>query len=81
MFEGVGLTLVSELKHSMLSTFKGKIGALLVKSSLKQVLKKYDASEYGGAPMIGLNGLVVKTIYDYRQITEQSKKGKVSHGI
>ena len=61
MFEGVGLTLVSELKHSMLSTFKGKIGALLVKSSLKQVLKKYDASEYGGAPMIGLNGLVVKS--------------------
>ncbi|MGN0370530.1 MAG: phosphate acyltransferase PlsX [Butyrivibrio sp.] len=61
MFEGVGLTLVAELKESMLSSFKGKIGALLVKSSMKKVLKKYDASEYGGAPMIGLNGLVVKS--------------------
>lgn len=61
MFEGVGLTLVSELKHAMLSSFKGKIGALLVKKSMKQVLKKYDASEYGGAPLLGLNGLVIKS--------------------
>lgn len=61
MFEGVGLTLVSELKKSMLSSLRGKIGALLVKPSMKKVLKKYDASEYGGAPMIGLNGLVIKS--------------------
>ncbi len=61
MFEGVGMTLVSELKASMLSSFRGKLGALLVKPSMKKVLKKYDASEYGGAPMIGLNGLVIKS--------------------
>lgn len=61
MFEGVGMTLVKELKESMLSSFRGKIGALLVKPSMKKVLKKYDASEYGGAPMIGLNGLVIKS--------------------
>ena len=61
MFEGVGTTLIGELKESMLSSFRGKLGALLVKPSLKKVLKKYDASEYGGAPLLGLNGLVVKT--------------------
>ena len=61
MFEGVGATLVQELKESMKSTFRGKIGGLLVKPSMKKVLKKYDATEYGGAPMIGLNGLVVKS--------------------
>ena len=61
MFEGVGMTLVAELKESMLSSFRGKLGALLVKPSMKKVLKKYDASEYGGAPMIGLNGLVIKS--------------------
>ena len=60
MFEGVGYTLLSEIKHSMLSTFRGRLGALLIKPSLKKVLKKYDATEYGGAPMLGLNGLVVK---------------------
>lgn len=61
MFEGVGMTLVGELKESMLSSFRGKLGALLVKPAMKKVLKKYDASEYGGAPMIGLNGLVIKS--------------------
>lgn len=61
MFEGVGMTLVSEIKHEMMSSFRGKLGALLVKPALKKVLKKYDATEYGGAPFIGLKGLVIKS--------------------
>lgn len=61
MYEGVGTTLISEIKNAMLSSFRGKLGALLVKPSLKKVLKKYDATEYGGAPLLGLNGLVVKS--------------------
>ena len=44
-----------------MSTLRSKIGALLVKPALKKTLKRFDASEYGGAPMLGLNGLVVKT--------------------
>ena len=32
----------------------------MVKSSLKKVLKKFNASDKGGAPLLGLNGLVVK---------------------
>ncbi|MCR4756012.1 MAG: phosphate acyltransferase PlsX [Lachnospiraceae bacterium] len=61
MYEGTGKVLMGELKDAMMSSAKTKIGALLVKSALKDKLKKYDASEYGGAPMLGLNGLVVKT--------------------
>lgn len=60
MYEGVGATLISEIKKSLMTSFRGKLGGLLIKPSLKQVLKKYDATEYGGAPMLGLNGLVVK---------------------
>ena len=60
MYEGVGTTLISEIKKSLMTSFRGKLGGLLIKPSLKQVLKKYDATEYGGAPMLGLNGLVVK---------------------
>lgn len=60
MYEGVGTTLLQEIKGSMMSSLKSKIGALLIKSTLKKTLKKFDASEYGGAPMLGLNGLVVK---------------------
>ena len=44
-----------------MSTLRSKIGALLVKPSLKKVLKNFDTSAYGGAPLLGLNGLVVKT--------------------
>ena len=45
----------------MLTTLRSKIGALLVKPALKTTLKSFDASEHGGAPLLGLNGLVVKT--------------------
>ncbi len=37
-----------------------RLGGLLVKPALKKTLKRFDASEYGGAPLLGLNGLVVK---------------------
>lgn len=60
LYEGTGSALVKQIKGAMLSSFRGKMGALLVKNSLKQVIKKFDASEYGGAPLLGLNGLVVK---------------------
>ena len=45
----------------MMSTLKSKIGALLAKPALKKTLKSFDSSEHGGAPLLGLNGLVVKT--------------------
>ena len=59
--EGVAKTLISEVKKGMTSSFKGKMGALLAAPDLKKSLKKFDASEYGGAPLLGLKGLVVKT--------------------
>ena len=61
MYEGVAATLLSEIKKGMTSTLRAKIGALLVKPALKETLKSFDASAYGGAPMLGLTGLVVKT--------------------
>lgn len=61
MYEGVGGTLVKKIKAGMMSSLRSKIGALLVKPALKATLKEFDSSEYGGAPLLGLNGLVVKT--------------------
>ena len=61
LYEGLGATLIGVIKKGMLSTLRSKIGALLVKPALKETLKTFDASEYGGAPLLGLNGLVVKT--------------------
>ena len=61
LYEGTAAALVSQIKAGMLSSFRAKIGALLVKPALKKTLKSFDATEYGGAPMLGLKGLVVKT--------------------
>ena len=61
LYEGVGATLLSKVKGPMMSDRRSKIGALLVKPALKATLKSFDASRYGGAPLLGLNGLVVKT--------------------
>ena len=61
LYEGVAGALVGVIKKGLVSTLKSKIGALLCKSALKETLKQFDLSAYGGAPMLGLNGLVVKT--------------------
>lgn len=61
LYEGVGAVLIGSIKESLMSTLRSRIGALLIKPALKGTLKKFDASQYGGAPMLGLNGLVVKT--------------------
>ena len=60
LYEGLGSTLISKIKGSMMSTLRSKMGALLVKPALKKTLKTFDASQYGGAPLLGLKGLVVK---------------------
>ena len=61
MLEGVSSVLVGKIKEGMMSSLKSKIGALLVKPALKKTLKGFSTEEYGGAPLLGLNGLVVKT--------------------
>ena len=61
LYEGVGAVLIQKVKEGMMTTLRSKIGALLIKPALKATLKTFDASEYGGAPLLGLNGLVVKT--------------------
>ncbi len=58
--EGLASTLIHVIKEGMMSTTRSKIGALLAAPALKEKLKTFDATEYGGAPLLGLKGLVVK---------------------
>ena len=74
LFEGVGMALMSKIKESMHSNIRSKIGALLVKPALKKKMKQFDASEHGGAPLLGLNGLVVKA-------HGSSKAGEICNAI
>lgn len=58
--EGLASMLMGSIKEAMTSTPVSTIGAAMVKPQLKKTLKTFDATEYGGAPLLGLNGLVVK---------------------
>ena len=61
MYEGVGTALMKSMKEAFMTSTKSKIGALLAKPALKKTLKQYDTNQYGGAPLLGCNGLLVKT--------------------
>ncbi len=61
MYEGVAGALISVIKKGLMSSLRSKIGALMVKPALKKTLKGFSLEDYGGAPLLGLNGLVIKT--------------------
>ena len=61
MYEGVGTALLKSMKEAFMSSTRSKIGAALAKPALKKTLKAYDVNQYGGAPLLGCNGLLVKT--------------------
>ena len=58
--EGTASTFQHIIKRAAMSNLRSKIGAALLKPALKEALQSFDASRYGGAPMLGLRGLVVK---------------------
>ena len=60
MYEGVAGALIGMIKETLVSSFRTKLGALLIMPALKSTLKVVDASEYGAAPLLGLKGLVIK---------------------
>ena len=61
LYEGVSGSLIKKIKGGMMKNLRSKIGALLIKPALKETLKDFDTTKYGGAPLLGLKGLVVKT--------------------
>ena len=93
LYEGLSSTLIGVIKQGLMSTLKSKIGAALALPALKKTLKSFDAAEYGGAPLLGLKGLVVKThgsakateitnsIFQCVTFTEQDINGKIKENI
>lgn len=60
--EGTAQAIMGNLKSSILdSGLKGKMGALLLKDSLKELKQKMDYSNHGGAVLFGVKAPVVKT--------------------
>lgn len=90
-YEGVCASMITMLKKTLKEgSLKTRIGASFIQSDLKKMLKTFSVEEYGGAPMLGLNGIVVKThgnskadeirntILQCRQFKKNDIVGKIS---
>ena len=58
--EGMGLMVLREMKRRFTSSTKSKMGALLLKEQLMSIKKEFNYAEYGGAPILGVKGAVLK---------------------
>ncbi len=59
--EGTAKMVMGKLKEALLSSFTSKLGALLMKKSLKKLKTAMDYHAYGGGAFLGVKKLVVKT--------------------
>ena len=60
MLEGMAKFLFGQLKGMYTQNVVTKMSYLVMKDSLKGLKKSFDASEYGGAPLLGLQKPVIK---------------------
>ncbi|MCI6029278.1 MAG: phosphate acyltransferase PlsX [Clostridiales bacterium] len=58
--EGVARSVMSIMKQELMASPITKLGALISKSGFKRVKKRMDYTEYGGAPLLGINGCIIK---------------------
>lgn len=76
--EGSVLSLFKKLKEAMMSSTKSKLGALLMKSELKEIKDLLDYTSYGGAPFLGVDGGVIKA---HGSSNAKSFKNAINQGI
>ena len=76
--EGVALSIFKLIKSSITETFKSKIGGALIKSQLLKMKDDFDYEEYGGAPVLGINGPVMKM---HGSSTATAVKSAIIRGI
>lgn len=93
LYEGLAQTIFSNLKHGIMSSAWSKIGGLMIRPALRKTLLRFDVSDYGGAPLLGLKGLVVKThgtadakivrntIFQCVQFTEERINDKIRESL
>lgn len=60
LYEGMGSMFMGEITGVLKTNLLTKIGAGLIIKPLKNKLRKFKADDKGGAPLLGLKGLVVK---------------------
>lgn len=89
MMEGVGDLLKQTGKYAFKEKLSWKIGIALLASGMKRLKEKTDYSEYGGAPILGFENLIIKAhgrsnakaIKNAIKIAQRSVKEDVCHHI
>lgn len=79
--EGLAQGIMSMIKEEITKSTKSKIGALLIKNSLISLKKRFDYKEYGGAPFLGINGIMIKAhgSSDKKAIKNAIRQAKLLH--
>ena len=57
--EGVADFIFSQLKASIMSRLRYRLAGLVLKPALLEMRRRVDYGEYGGAPLLGVNGVVI----------------------
>lgn len=83
MYEGTASSILGIVKDEVLeSSIFSKLGVLLLKPVLKNIMKKFDYKEYGGAPFLGVDGICIKAhgSSDARAFKNAIKQTKIFYG-
>ncbi|MBV9228456.1 MAG: phosphate acyltransferase PlsX [Chloroflexi bacterium] len=57
--EGLAETLIGMLRTQMTSSFTSKLAAAVLRPGLRKIFKRLDYAEYGGVPLLGVNGAAI----------------------
>lgn len=76
--EGVSLSIFKLIKDTLKSNVKAMLGGALIKSKLTALKDEFDYEEYGGAPVLGVSGPVIKM---HGSSTERAVKSAIIRGI
>ncbi|MBI4824348.1 MAG: phosphate acyltransferase PlsX [Nitrospirae bacterium] len=87
--EGLAEVTIKMLKREIASMITGKLGYLFLRPALKKFKKQTDYAEYGGAPLLGINGTCIichgrsttKAIKNAIKVAEEFSKKKVHEAI
>ena len=87
--EGMASSLFQLIKQKITANTVRKIGALLIKPGLKEIAHTLDYSEYGGAPLLGVNGTSIichgssnhKAIFNAIRVAKECVEGEIIHKI
>lgn len=87
--EGLAQHIVTLLKDALKSTLSSQVGAVLSRKAYANFRKKIDYSEYGGAPLLGVRGIVVighgrsnaHAVKNAVRVAAELSRGKVNEKI